>query len=235
MSSLRALRAALRCGLPLLALLAWGCGNRVLDERWPETGLRRVVGRVETVRGERRATRLWTFWYPDGATKQAQGWFEGGRLPDLDAPVPMGSTQVPVEGRTKRWFFWDSAGTILAEGMFLDGLRDDLWACWKGDGELCCTGFFERGRPTGFHVTWAGGQRRDEHYYADGVLDGTRVVRDGSGAVVWRGEYRRGELVSAEPAGVPAPALHLLERCAAAAEEGRRAAPEDHLGGAPGG
>jgi hypothetical protein len=176
---------------------------------------------VERAGGERRASGFWTFWYDDGETRQAQGWFEDGDLPEL-TPTPSGGTRLPREGRTKLWSLWDANQTLLAEGKYAGSLRDDLWACWKEDGELCCSGPFKDGLPDGFHVTWRDGRRRDEHRYAAGRLHGPRIVRDAAGEPVWTGEYENGELLRSEPAGVPAPPLHLLEACAEAAEEGRR-------------
>lgn len=208
------------------ALVVGGCHGR-FEEAWPDTGGRRFSGLLETREGERVAIGHWTFWYPDGVTKQAQGWFDGGALPDLEADGP-GRTLVPTAGRTKKWSFWDEDGLILSEGYYTDGARDDLWACWTADGELCCTGPFEAGRPEGFHVTWAGGQRIDEHYYVDGVLHGPRVVRDASGQPVWEGEYRAGQLVAGSDSA-PEPPLHRLEACANAAEGGEHPASSDHV------
>jgi hypothetical protein len=210
--------SALR-SLLVVCLLAAGCSSRVGVE-WPETGERRFLGRVERVGGERRSSGFWTFWYPDGV-RQAQGWFERGGYPDL-SPTDAGGTRVPREGRTRMWSFWDPRQTLLAEGRFEGGLRHDLWACWREDGELCCSGFFAEGRPEGFHVTWKEGRKRDEHSYAAGKLHGSRTVRDAMGRAVWSGEYEDGELRHATPPSAPEPPLHLLERCAEAAEQGLR-------------
>jgi hypothetical protein len=206
--------------LVLLALSLAGCSSRV-GAQWPETGQRRFQGSVERVGGERRAVGRWTFWYPDGEARQAQGWYERGAVPDL-ALTDAGGTRVPREGRTRMWSFWDPQQRLLAEGKFKGGLRHDLWACWREDGELCCSGSFVEGRPEGCHVTWRAGRKRDEHVYVAGRLHGTRTVRDADGRVVWTGEYEDGELRSAVPPSAPEPALHLLERCAEAAEEGLR-------------
>jgi hypothetical protein len=212
--------------LPLLLLLAPGCNLRFQDS-WPE-GERRLTGRTQDVDGEPRAIGHWTFWYQDGVTKQAQGFFDGGRYPDLE-PTEFGGTRIPVEGRSKRWSFWNREGRLLCDGVYKRGLRDDLWICYREDGQPCCTGSFVEGRPDGFHVTWHDGRRRDEHDYLDGELAGTRVVRDEEGRPVWSGEYEQGRLVSSEPADVEPPPLHLLAVCAEAAEQARYSSPEEHL------
>ena len=213
----------------LLALLS-GCNLR-FEQEWPVGGERWLTGRQRTIDGEARAIGHWTFWYPDGTTKQAQGFFDHGPLPQPGGNA-VGGTRIPRENRTKKWMMWDPEGRLLSQGIFKDGLRDDLWACFAEDGMLCCTGNFELDRPTGFHVTWVDGARRDEHHYVDGLLDGPRVVRDARGAVVWQGTYTAGAVVSAEPAGAPEPALHRLELCAEAAEDGLRVAPEGDPRGA---
>ena len=220
--------ARFHCILALAAsFLIAGCHGRI-DEAWPETGERRFAGHTTQADGERRATGHWTFWYPDGDTKQAQGWYDRAPLPGVEGGLKVGvGTRVPTEHRIKKWSFWDPTGTILCEGTYAEGLRTELWACWLEDGELCCTGSFEAGRPEGFHATWADGERVDEHYYVDGQLHGPRVVRDSAGQVTWQGEYERGKLVSSEPVG-EAPALHVLEVCARAAEDGLRTTPADH-------
>lgn len=212
-------------------LLVAGCGEAHAREDWPDTGQRRFVGRTHSRGGERTAFGFWTFWYP-GGERQAQGWFDGGGLPDLTLTAT-GGTRLPREGRTKRWSFWDPQHTLLAEGKYRDSRRDDLWACWREDGELCCTGSFANGLPDGFHVTWRDGQRRDEHTYSGGLLQGERIVRSASGNPIWTGEYEGGVLVQSKPAGVPEPPLHLLETCAEAAEEGQRIAIDAELGSAP--
>lgn len=212
-------------------LLVAGCDAH-FTESWPDSGARRFAGRARGTGGEGRAFGFWTFWYPDGETRQAQGWFDAGALPD-GTPTASGGTHVPREGRTKLWSFWDEDHRLLAEGKYADSRRDDLWACWREDGELCCTGYFANGLPDGFHVTWRAGVRRDEHSYVGGLLHGRRVVRDPSGNAIWTGEYDGGELVRCMPAGTPEPPLHLLETCAEAAEEGLRVALEGEPGSAP--
>jgi hypothetical protein len=211
-------------------LLVSGCDAH-FTEGWPDTGERRFAGRAQTIGGERRAFGFWTFWYPGGEVRQAQGWFDGGAFPDLTLTAA-GGTRVPREGRTKLWSFWDEQQTLLAEGKYAHSRRDDLWACWREDGELCCTGYFADGLPEGFHVTWRDGVRRDEHSYAGGLLHGQRVVRDASGNAIWTGEYASGGLVHSKPAGAPEPPLHLLETCAEAAEEGQRLALDAEVGSA---
>jgi len=211
-----------RTALLLSALLAAACSG-VVEERWPGTDVVRYRGPTERVDGERRACGEWHFWYPDG-TLHAKGDFQGAPLPD---PLAEDGTLIPVEGRDRWWTFRDRAGRLVAEGQYDHGLRDRLWVCWYENGRHCCTGRFVRGEAHGYHVTWyPDGSKRDERTYVAGRLEGARTVRDESGAVVWRGRYEGGELVSAWPEGAAAPPIHDVDGCAERGELGRPRAPE---------